>query len=43
MNLLKEYCYEEFKPKQKTYINGAKANQEFLAKKGKMFTTKASV
>ncbi len=41
--LLKQFCYEEHEPKVKTYINGQKANSEFLAKKGKMFTTKAGV
>jgi hypothetical protein len=40
---LKEYCFEIMEVKKKTYINGAKASQEFLAKKGKMFTTKAGV
>lgn len=43
VKVLKEYCFEVVAPKVKTYINGKKANQEFLAKKGKMFTTKASV
>ncbi len=43
VKILKEYCFETITPKVKTYINGTKANQEFLAKKGKMFTTKASV
>ncbi len=43
VKVLKEYCFEIVTPKVKTYINGKKANQEFLAKKGKMFTTKASV
>lgn len=42
-NYMKEYCFEFVNPKKKTYINGANANQEFLAKKGKMFTTKAGV
>jgi hypothetical protein len=40
---LKEYCFEIVAVKKKTYINGANASQEFLAKKGKMFTTKAGV
>jgi hypothetical protein len=40
---LKEFCFEIVAVKKKTYINGANASQEFLAKKGKMFTTKAGV
>lgn len=43
VNYLKEYSFELVNPKKKTYINGVNANQEFLAKKGKMFTTKAGV
>lgn len=43
VNYMKEYCFELINPKKKTYINGVNANQEFLAKKGKMYTTKGSV
>jgi hypothetical protein len=43
VNYMKEYCFELVNPKKKTYINGVNANQEFLAKKGKMFTTKAGL
>ena len=37
MTVMQQYCTEVFAPKKKTYINGAKANKEFLAKKGKHF------
>ena len=43
VQVLSHYCYEEFSPKKKTYINGPKAEKTFLAQKGKHFTTKASV
>jgi hypothetical protein len=37
MTVMQQYCKEVFSPKQKTYINGVKANKEFLAKKGKLY------
>lgn len=37
MSPLVKYCTEVFSPKKKTYINGVKANQEFIAKKGKLY------
>jgi len=43
VEILKQYCFEQLTQKKKTYINGKNASQEFLAKKGKMFTTKAGV
>ena len=43
MTILKTYCYEEYTPKKKVYINGPKAEKNFLATKGKHFVTKASV
>jgi len=39
---LSNYSFNYIEPKKKTYINGVKANNEFIAKKGKMFYTKAT-
>jgi len=38
-----KYTYEHHQEKNKTYINGPKANKSFLAAKGKQFVTKKSV
>jgi hypothetical protein len=43
VNILKEYCFEIVNPKKKNYINGKNASQEFLAKKGKIYTNEKTV
>jgi hypothetical protein len=41
--ILKEYCFELVNPKKKNYINGKNASQDFLAKKGKMYSNEKTV
>ena len=41
--VMPEFCFTEYKPKTKTYINGKNADKSFLAKKGNVYTNKNSV
>jgi hypothetical protein len=42
-DILKECCFEFVNPEKKNYINGKNASQDFLAKKGKMYSNEKTV